>query len=240
MSSPNRTGPARPSRARVRRLALALTAVGLLGAGVWLALDRTAWTGGSDHTAASGAVLPRHPVGSGRPMPGMPGMAGAGGLDSDNSNASQPSIPPPPNGAGKLAEAVPADPALRAAGLTPAALPGMPPLARPPRRLRRRPPRRALAGRQARSRRGLRAQHRQQHGRPSSTRTPTRSSSTFRVGASPQHVVPSWDLKTLWVNNDLGNTLTAIDPAHRQVGQAGPRRTTRTTSTSRPTASTPS
>jgi len=28
----------------------------------------------------------------------------------------------------------------------------------------------------------------------------------------PQHVVPSWDLKTLYVTNDIGNTLTVIDP----------------------------
>ncbi|MFL6114692.1 MAG: hypothetical protein ACJ786_25560 [Catenulispora sp.] len=35
---------------------------------------------------------------------------------------------------------------------------------------------------------------------------------TLKVGRQPQHVVPSWDLKTLWVNNDLGNTLTPIDP----------------------------
>ena len=35
---------------------------------------------------------------------------------------------------------------------------------------------------------------------------------TFRTGREPQHVVPSWDLKTLWVNNDLGNSLTPIDP----------------------------
>lgn len=32
------------------------------------------------------------------------------------------------------------------------------------------------------------------------------------VGHQPQHVTPSWDLKTLWVSNDLGNSLTAIDP----------------------------
>jgi len=36
---------------------------------------------------------------------------------------------------------------------------------------------------------------------------------TFAVGALPQHVVPSWDLKTLWVTNDQGNSLTPIDPA---------------------------
>jgi YVTN family beta-propeller protein len=41
----------------------------------------------------------------------------------------------------------------------------------------------------------------------------------FPVGRLPQHVVPSWDLKTLWVTNDLGNTLTPIDPA---TGKPGP------------------
>jgi YVTN family beta-propeller protein len=34
----------------------------------------------------------------------------------------------------------------------------------------------------------------------------------FRVGRLPQHVTPSWDLKTLWVLNDRGNSLTRIDP----------------------------
>jgi YVTN family beta-propeller protein len=37
--------------------------------------------------------------------------------------------------------------------------------------------------------------------------------SHFDVGKQPQHVVPSWDLKTLWVLNDLGDSLTRIDPA---------------------------
>ncbi|MFF7373434.1 YVTN family beta-propeller repeat protein [Streptomyces tricolor] len=41
---------------------------------------------------------------------------------------------------------------------------------------------------------------------------------TIPVGDQPQHVVPSWDLKTLWVNNDLGNSLTPIDP---RTGRAG-------------------
>jgi YVTN family beta-propeller protein len=36
---------------------------------------------------------------------------------------------------------------------------------------------------------------------------------SFPVGKQPQHVVPSWDLKTLWVLNDLGDSLTKIDPA---------------------------
>ncbi|MFI5685056.1 hypothetical protein [Streptomyces sp. NPDC051636] len=41
---------------------------------------------------------------------------------------------------------------------------------------------------------------------------------TIPVGRQPQHVVPSWDLKTLWVNDDKGNTLTPIDP---RTGKAG-------------------
>jgi YVTN family beta-propeller protein len=34
----------------------------------------------------------------------------------------------------------------------------------------------------------------------------------FKVGRLPQHVTPSYDLKTLWVLNDMSNTLTRIDP----------------------------
>jgi YVTN family beta-propeller protein len=41
----------------------------------------------------------------------------------------------------------------------------------------------------------------------------------FAVGRQPQHVVPSWDLKTLYATNDLGNTLTPIDP---RTGKPGP------------------
>ncbi|MBO7939694.1 YncE family protein [Streptomyces antibioticus] len=41
---------------------------------------------------------------------------------------------------------------------------------------------------------------------------------TLHVGRQPQHVVPSWDLKTLWVNNNRGHTLTPIDP---KTGKAG-------------------
>ncbi|MFJ9040282.1 hypothetical protein ACIRF8_27340 [Streptomyces sp. NPDC102406] len=41
---------------------------------------------------------------------------------------------------------------------------------------------------------------------------------TIPVGHQPQHVVPSWDLKTLWVNNNRGHTLTPIDP---RTGKAG-------------------
>lgn len=42
---------------------------------------------------------------------------------------------------------------------------------------------------------------------------------TIPVGEQPQHVVPSWDLKTLWVNNNRGNTLTPIDPATGKAGK---------------------
>jgi YVTN family beta-propeller protein len=46
----------------------------------------------------------------------------------------------------------------------------------------------------------------------------------FRVGVNPQHVVPSYDLRTLWVtNNAEGRTdgsLTPIDPATGKPGKA--------------------
>ncbi|WP_327272818.1 YncE family protein [Streptomyces sp. NBC_01224] len=45
---------------------------------------------------------------------------------------------------------------------------------------------------------------------------------TIKVGRQPQHVVPSWDLKTLWVNNDIGDSLTAIDPATGKVSRTMP------------------
>jgi DNA-binding beta-propeller fold protein YncE len=34
----------------------------------------------------------------------------------------------------------------------------------------------------------------------------------FPVGALPQHVTPSWDLRTLYVTNDVGGSLTPINP----------------------------
>jgi YVTN family beta-propeller protein len=40
-----------------------------------------------------------------------------------------------------------------------------------------------------------------------------------KVAREPQHVVPSWDLKTLWVNSDIGNTLTPINPATGKFGK---------------------
>ncbi len=48
--------------------------------------------------------------------------------------------------------------------------------------------------------------------------------SRFKVGANPQHVVPSWDLKTLWVANNAEGTpngsLTPIDPDTGKPGAA--------------------
>ena len=40
----------------------------------------------------------------------------------------------------------------------------------------------------------------------------------FPVGALPQHVTPSYDLRTLYVDNDLGNSLTPIDPRTGRPG----------------------
>jgi YVTN family beta-propeller protein len=45
---------------------------------------------------------------------------------------------------------------------------------------------------------------------------------TFPTGALPQHVVPSYDLATLWVANNEGNSLTAIDPTSGQDGKRVP------------------
>ena len=44
----------------------------------------------------------------------------------------------------------------------------------------------------------------------------------FKVGKSPQHVIPSWDLRTLWVANNAERTgdgsLTPIDPRTGKPG----------------------
>jgi len=44
----------------------------------------------------------------------------------------------------------------------------------------------------------------------------------FSVGALPQHVVPSWDLRTLYVTNDVGNSLTPINPRTGKPGRPLP------------------
>jgi YVTN family beta-propeller protein len=44
----------------------------------------------------------------------------------------------------------------------------------------------------------------------------------FPVGTLPQHVTPSWDLKTLYVLNDIGNSITPIDPLNGVPGKPIP------------------
>jgi DNA-binding beta-propeller fold protein YncE len=46
--------------------------------------------------------------------------------------------------------------------------------------------------------------------------------SQFATGALPQHVTPSWDLRTLWVSNDRANELTPIDPRTSRPGRPVP------------------
>jgi YVTN family beta-propeller protein len=47
---------------------------------------------------------------------------------------------------------------------------------------------------------------------------------TFRVGVNPQHIVPAWDLRTLWVANNAegrrDGSLTPIDPKTGKPGRA--------------------
>lgn len=45
---------------------------------------------------------------------------------------------------------------------------------------------------------------------------------TFTTSTLPQHVVPSYDLRTLWVANDIGNSLTPIDPVSGKEGKSVP------------------
>ncbi len=48
----------------------------------------------------------------------------------------------------------------------------------------------------------------------------------YKVGISPQHIVPSWDLRTLWVTNNAegrnDGSLTPIDPRTGKPGKAIP------------------
>ncbi len=43
---------------------------------------------------------------------------------------------------------------------------------------------------------------------------------TWKTPRGPQHVVPSWDLKTLWVNDNEGNYLTPINPKTVTLGKS--------------------
>ena len=49
---------------------------------------------------------------------------------------------------------------------------------------------------------------------------------TFKVGRAPQHIVPSWDLRTLWVANNAERTsegsLTPVDPRTGKPGKPIP------------------
>ncbi|MGH3282979.1 MAG: beta-propeller fold lactonase family protein, partial [Trebonia sp.] len=44
----------------------------------------------------------------------------------------------------------------------------------------------------------------------------------FDTGALPQHVTPAWNLKTLYVDNDAGNSLTPINPRTGRPGKPIP------------------
>jgi len=42
---------------------------------------------------------------------------------------------------------------------------------------------------------------------------------TYGTGGEPQHVVPSWNMKMLWVNDDIGNDLVPINPRTGRPGR---------------------
>lgn len=45
---------------------------------------------------------------------------------------------------------------------------------------------------------------------------------TLRVGRQPQHIVPAYDLRTLWLLDNQGNSVQPIDPRTGQLGAAMP------------------
>ncbi len=45
---------------------------------------------------------------------------------------------------------------------------------------------------------------------------------TFKTGRNPQHIVPSYDLTTLWILNDEASSVTAIDAKTGKVGRTLP------------------
>src|SRR6185503_5940346 len=49
-----------------------------------------------------------------------------------------------------------------------------------------------------------------------------RTVDTFATDRQPQHIVPSYDLRTLWVLANKGNTLTPIDAATGEAGAPVP------------------
>ena len=60
----------------------------------------------------------------------------------------------------------------------------------------------------------------------------------FAVGALPQHVTPSWDLRWLYVLNDVGQHRSPASTRRPESRTARSRSRIRTTSTSRPTGTT--
>jgi YVTN family beta-propeller protein len=148
------------------------------------------------HPSAGAGALPSVNL---SPMAGMAGMPGMG----DASAATPPATP---------------DPATAAVAVGTGPLPGMPPLL---------DPHDAYAADRAGMLSPVDAQDPPRIYVPNSkSDTVTvidpatyRVIGTYHVGHEPQHVVPSWDLRTLWVNNDLGNSLTPIDPRTGRFGR---------------------
>lgn len=185
----------------MRRAAATLIATGVIGAGVWFATDRAVWND-SGRPAAKGSGSGS---GSGSSMTGMTGMDSSAGQGPASAS----------NAAGAPAN-TPAGTPRSAGTMLPAALPGMP--AYDPADLYSfdRPGMVSPVIAAALPRVYV-------PNTESDTVTVIDPSDyhiieTMKVGHEPQHVVPSWDLKTLWVNNDLGNSLTPIDPF---TGKAG-------------------
>ena len=193
----------------MRRAAATLIATGVIGGGVWLVTDRGVWN--DDGTA---------------------GMSGMAGMDTGARKGSAAGAAL--GGGGGVPGTVPGESPRRAGALLPAALPGMPGYDPADLYAFDRPGMVSPTIASALPRVYV-------PNTESDTVTvidpaDVQSHRTMRVGHEPQHVVPSWDLQTLWVNNDLGNRLTPIDPRTGKVG-APCRCTTRTTCTSRRTAS---
>ena len=86
---------------------------------------------------------------------------------------------------------------------------------------------------QGRSGARLCAEQHEQHGRRHQP-ADVQGRREFPTGDLPQHVTPAWNLKTLYVDNDLGNTLTPHQPPHRAARERRSRSRIRTTCTSRP------
>ncbi|ACU69760.1 conserved hypothetical protein [Catenulispora acidiphila DSM 44928] len=186
----------RPSQPaiRMRRAAATLIATGVIGAGVWFATDRGVWSEGGS-TGMSGMAGMDSGAGRGRSGSGSGSSAGSSGSALAAAGAPGSASAGSPRSAGAL---------------VPAALPGMPGY--------------DPADLYAFDRPGMvspviAAALPRVYVPNTESDTVTvidpsdyRVVETMKVGHEPQHVVPSWDLKTLWVNNDLGNSLTPIDP----------------------------